>query len=154
MDTVFIREFRVDAWVGVYDWEKQRAQTLEMDIEIGLHPMAHRTENIHDTVNYGEVVERVKKELAERKFRLLEALAEHVCTIILGDFDRMILAMLDGRHTREQLVEEALASVARGDFAIQKKDQAVTDLAEARQVIADSLPIVLQRLAKAALLVE
>ena len=75
-------------------------------------------------------------------------------TIILGDFDRMILAMLDGRHTREQLVEEALASVARGDFAIQKKDEAVTDMAEARQVIADSLPIVLQRLATAALLVE
>ena len=86
MDTVFIREFRVDAWVGVYDWEKQRAQTLEMDIEIGLQPMAHRTENIHDTVNYGEVVERVKKELAEHKFRLLEALAEHLCTIILSDF--------------------------------------------------------------------
>jgi len=86
MDTVFIREFRVDAWVGVYDWEKQRPQTLEMDIELGLYPMAHRTENIHDTVHYGEVVERVKKELAEHKFRLLEALAEHLCTIILSDF--------------------------------------------------------------------
>jgi dihydroneopterin aldolase len=61
MDTIFIREFRVDAWVGVYDWEKQRAQTLEMDIEIGLQPMAQRTENIHDTVNYGEIVERVQQ---------------------------------------------------------------------------------------------
>jgi dihydroneopterin aldolase len=86
MDTVFIREFKVDAWVGVYDWEKQRAQALEMDIEIGLAPMAKRTENIQDTVNYGEVVERVKKELADRKFRLLEALAEHVCGVILTDF--------------------------------------------------------------------
>jgi dihydroneopterin aldolase len=86
MDTVFIREFRVDAWVGVYDWEKQRAQTLEMDIEIGLLPMARRTENIHETVNYGEVVERVKKELADRKFRLLEALAEHLCDVILANF--------------------------------------------------------------------
>ena len=86
MDTIFIREFRVDAWVGVYDWEKQRAQTLEMDIEIGLPPMARRTENIQDTVNYGEVVERVRKELAERKFRLLEALAEHVCAVIFAEF--------------------------------------------------------------------
>jgi len=86
MDTVFIREFRVDAWVGVYDWEKQRPQTLEMDIEIGLRPMAHRTENIHDTVNYGEVVERVKKELADHKFRLLEALAEHLCGVILSEW--------------------------------------------------------------------
>jgi dihydroneopterin aldolase len=86
MDTIFIREFRVDAWVGVYDWEKQRAQTLEMDIELGLPDVARRTENIQDTVNYGEVVERVKKELADRKFRLLEALAEHICGVILAEF--------------------------------------------------------------------
>ena len=86
MDTVFIREFRVDAWIGVYDWEKQRPQALEMDIELGLPAMAKRTENIHDTVNYGDVVERVRKELADRKFRLLEALAEHLCAIILGEF--------------------------------------------------------------------
>jgi dihydroneopterin aldolase len=86
MDTIFIREFRVEAWVGVYDWEKQRPQALEMDIEIGLPPVMPRTENIHETVNYGEVVERVRKELAERRFRLLEALAEHLCGIILGEF--------------------------------------------------------------------
>ena len=87
MDTVFIREFRVDAWIGVYDWEKQRPQTLEMDIEIGIPGNeVGRTDNIHDTVHYGEVVERIVKELAERKFRLLEALAEHVCAIITGDF--------------------------------------------------------------------
>jgi dihydroneopterin aldolase len=86
MDTVFIREFRVEAWVGVYDWEKQRPQALEVDIEIGLPEAERRTENIHETVNYGEVVERVRKELAEHKFRLLEALAEHVCGVILREF--------------------------------------------------------------------
>jgi len=75
-------------------------------------------------------------------------------TIILGDFDRMILAMLDGAHSREQIVEEALGAVSRGEFSIQKQDEAVTDMREAREVIADSLPIVLQRLGRAALLVE
>jgi 7,8-dihydroneopterin aldolase/epimerase/oxygenase len=88
MDTIFIREFRVDAWVGIYEWEKQRAQTLEMDIEIGIPGNeVGRTDNIHDTVHYGEVVERIVKELAQRKFRLLEALAEHVCAIITGEFN-------------------------------------------------------------------
>ena len=86
MDTIFIREFRADAWVGVYEWEKQRPQTLELDIEVGLPPMARRTENIHDTVNYGEVVTRVREELAQHKFRLLEALAEHLCDVIMRDF--------------------------------------------------------------------
>src|SRR4051812_16632947 len=87
MDTIFIREFRVDAWVGIYEWEKQRAQTLEMDIEIGLPGVeAGHTDNIHDTVHYGEVVQRIQAELAERRFKLLEALAEHVCTLITGEF--------------------------------------------------------------------
>ena len=86
MDTVFIREFRVDAWVGIYEWEKQRAQTLEMEIEIGLPDQVPRTENIRDTVNYGAVAERITAELAERKFKLLEALAEHVCTLPTTEF--------------------------------------------------------------------
>jgi methyltransferase-like protein/ubiquinone/menaquinone biosynthesis C-methylase UbiE len=75
-------------------------------------------------------------------------------TVILGDFDRLILARLDGTRTQEQLLEEALAAVGRGEFTIQKKEEAVTDAAEAREVIEDSLPIVLRRLGQAALLVE
>lgn len=87
MDTIFIREFRVDAWVGIYEWEKLRAQTLEMDIEIGIPGNAvGRTDNIHDTVHYGDVVERIAAELAARKFKLLEALAEHVCAIVTSEF--------------------------------------------------------------------
>jgi len=87
MDTIFIREFRVDAWVGIYEWEKQRAQTLEMEIEIGIPDRgAGRSDDIHDTVHYGEVVERIVAELADRRFKLLESLAEHVCGLITGDF--------------------------------------------------------------------
>jgi len=86
MDTIFVREFRVDAWVGIYEWEKQRAQTLEMEIEFAIPGDGPRTDNIHDTINYGEVVERIQRELAERKFRLLESLAEHVCGVITGEF--------------------------------------------------------------------
>jgi dihydroneopterin aldolase len=87
MDTIFIREFRVDAWVGIYEWEKQRPQTLEMEIEIGIPGNeVGRTDHIYDTVHYGEVVERIVRELSERRFKLLEALAEHVCAVITGDF--------------------------------------------------------------------
>ena len=87
MDTIFIREFRVDAWVGIYEWEKQRPQTLEMDIEIGIPGNeVGLTDNIGDTVHYGEVVERINAELAARRFKLLEALAEHVCGLVTGEF--------------------------------------------------------------------
>jgi dihydroneopterin aldolase len=87
MDTIFIREFRVEAWVGIYEWEIQRAQTLELDIEIGMpDAKAGQSDEIGDTVHYGQVVERVVKELSEKRFNLLEALAEHICNVITGDF--------------------------------------------------------------------
>jgi dihydroneopterin aldolase len=87
MDLIFIREFRVDAWVGIYEWEKQRAQTLEMEIEIAIPgPAAGRSDNIQDTVHYGEVIERIAADLREKRFKLLESLAEHVAALILHDF--------------------------------------------------------------------
>lgn len=87
MDHIFIREFRVDAWVGIYDWEKLRPQSIELDLEIGVPgPEAGRTDDIAHTVHYGLVVERVRAELADRRFGLLEALAEHLAGIVTGDF--------------------------------------------------------------------
>ncbi len=87
MDTIFIREFRVDAWVGIYEWEKLRPQTLELEIEIGIPATRpDGSDDIRDTVHYGQVVERFTLELAERRFGLLEALAEHLAGIVTGEF--------------------------------------------------------------------
>jgi dihydroneopterin aldolase len=87
MDTIFIREFRVDAWVGIYTWEKLRPQTLELEIEIAIPgSAAGKSDDIHDTVHYGLVVERFTAELALKHFGLLEALAEHLAGIVIGEF--------------------------------------------------------------------
>jgi dihydroneopterin aldolase len=37
-------------------------------------------------VNYGAVIERIQATLADQRFKLLEALAEHVCSLITGEF--------------------------------------------------------------------
>jgi 7,8-dihydroneopterin aldolase/epimerase/oxygenase len=86
MDTIFIREFRVEAWVGIYEWEKLRPQTVELEIEIGIpgHEAGLR-DDIARTIHYGEVVDRIVRELTDRRFGLLEALAEHLAGIITGE---------------------------------------------------------------------
>jgi dihydroneopterin aldolase len=87
MDTIFIRELRADAWIGIYEWEKLRPQTLDFNLEIGLDThRAGETDNIRDTVDYGKVVERIRADLKDRHFKLLEALAEHISQVILHDF--------------------------------------------------------------------
>jgi len=87
MDTIFIRELRADAWIGIYEWEKLRPQTLDFNLEIGLDThRAGESDNIRDTVDYGKVVERIHADLKEQHFKLLEALAEHISQVILHDF--------------------------------------------------------------------
>ena len=87
MDTIFIRELRADAWIGIYEWEKLRPQTLDFNLEIGLDThRAGESDNIRDTVDYGKVVERIRADLKDQHFKLLEALAEHISQVILHDF--------------------------------------------------------------------
>ena len=87
MDIIFIRELRADAWIGIYEWEKLRPQTLDFNLEIGLDThRAGESDNIRDTVDYGKVVERIHADLKDQHFKLLEALAEHISQVILHDF--------------------------------------------------------------------
>ena len=87
MDTIFIRELRAEAWIGIYEWEKLKPQTLDFNLDIGVDTQqAGASDNIGDTVDYGKVVERIRADLKDQHFHLLEALAEHIASVVLHDF--------------------------------------------------------------------
>jgi len=88
MDTIFLSEVRVETKLGVPDWERLTAQTIILDIEIGMpHSRSCQTDAIEDTIDYGQVVARIRETLKENSFRLVEALAEHICQLILKEFN-------------------------------------------------------------------
>ena len=88
MDTIFIHELRAEAWIGIYEWEKLKPQTLDFNLEIGVDThQAGVSDNIGDTVDYGKVVERIRADLKDQHFHLLEALAEHIAGVVLHDFN-------------------------------------------------------------------
>ena len=87
MDTIFLSEVKVETKLGVPEWERQTPQTILLDIEIAMpHSRACQTDAIDDTIDYGKVVARIRQTLAEHSFQLVEALAEHVCQLILAEF--------------------------------------------------------------------
>lgn len=88
MDTIFLSEVRIETNLGVPDWERMTPQTIILDIEIGMpHSRSCQTDVIEDTIDYGKVVARIRETLKEHSFKLVEALAEHVCQIILSEFE-------------------------------------------------------------------
>lgn len=84
---IFLEQVKVKTHLGVPDWERAVAQTIVLDIEIGYDfSAACQSDAIEDTIDYGEVVNRIRASLADQRFKLVEALGEHVCQLILQEF--------------------------------------------------------------------
>lgn len=86
MDRIFIEDLRVDAWVGIYDRERAAPQTLQIDLTFGVPDAAAEQDDIRATIDYAEVIARIRRELSERHFNLLETLGEFVVGMMLGEF--------------------------------------------------------------------
>ena len=87
MDTIFIRELRLPAWIGLYTHEKISQQTVEIDIEMGLpNDAVFETHKVRDTIDYGVVCEKVREMLNRERFGLVESLAARIAQILIDDF--------------------------------------------------------------------
>ncbi|MBU3736034.1 MAG: dihydroneopterin aldolase, partial [Methylobacterium sp.] len=87
MDIIFLQEVKVATRLGVPEWERLKPQTVLLDIELAMpHDASCRSDAIADTIDYGAIVQRIRQTLAEHSFKLVEALAEHLCQLILREF--------------------------------------------------------------------
>ncbi|MDI1363195.1 dihydroneopterin aldolase [Methylotenera sp.] len=87
MDTIFLEQVKVQTKLGVPEWERMMPQTIILDIEIGYDlTNACQSDTIADTIDYGAVVRRIRETLTENSFKLVEALAEYLCQLILKEF--------------------------------------------------------------------
>ena len=86
MDFIFIEEMRVEAWVGIFERERAAPQTLELSLTFGVPDEAARDDDIAKTIRYDSVIERIRAELAQRHFNLLETLGEYVIGLLLDEF--------------------------------------------------------------------
>jgi len=88
LDAVFIRQLRLQAWIGLYRHEKIAPQTIELDLEIALPPASpvFSSGKVADTIDYGVVVEHIRALIAKERFGLVESLAERIAASILAEF--------------------------------------------------------------------
>lgn len=87
MDIIFIESLRVETLIGIYPRERIVPQSVVIDLKIGHSTAtAGASDDIHDTIDYAEVVSRLRSVLAEKHFQLLEKLSEFVATLLLEDF--------------------------------------------------------------------
>jgi dihydroneopterin aldolase len=87
MDTVFIRELRIDTVIGVYDWERSIRQSVVLDLEMAAdNRRAAATDRIEDALDYAAISARVVTYIEGSEFQLIETMAEEVAAIIRQEF--------------------------------------------------------------------
>ena len=87
MDFIYIRELRLEAWIGLYKYEKVAPQIIELDLEITVPGAAvFKSHKVTDTINYAAVVDRLRALLAAERFGLIEVLADRVAGVIIDEF--------------------------------------------------------------------
>jgi len=84
---IFVQGLRIDARIGVHDWEKATPQPVQIDLEFGLvSQLACHTDRLGDAVDYAEVVERLKELANARHFELVEAMGEAMAMVLQNEF--------------------------------------------------------------------
>ena len=87
-DTVFLHGLEVDCVIGIWDWERQFKQTLEIDVDLATDlRTAAQSDAIADTIDYKAVTKRLIQLAETGGFQLVERLAEALAQAILTEFD-------------------------------------------------------------------
>ena len=84
--------------IGIHDSELHDPQPLVIDLHAGVpRARACDTDRIADTIDYGVVRERLQRLLAEHRLQLLEAFAEAIADILIGEFGAALGAREGGQ---------------------------------------------------------
>lgn len=87
MNAIFIHDLRVETRIGIYDWEAALAQTIRLDVELGLpSDDVFRSGDFADALDYAAVVKRLQAFAADHPHKLLERFAQAIADLLIRDF--------------------------------------------------------------------
>lgn len=85
-DGIQLRGLRVLALCGVLPEERERQQPFEIDLDVEADlTAAGRTDDLHDTIDYGRLCADVAAVAETEQFGLLERFAQRVADVVLAD---------------------------------------------------------------------
>jgi len=87
MDAIQFRDLRVEALIGIHKRERHVAQTVSLDLDVGIPgTTVFKSDQVADTIDYEQVALKIRALAASGHFRLVETLAERIARLLLDDF--------------------------------------------------------------------
>ena len=100
-DAIVLRGLRAVGVHGVLAEEQTRAQPFEVDLDIGVDlAAAGASDDLHQTLDYGEIVGLVLAVIEDEHHALLERLAERIAEVVLLADERVTTVTVEVRKRR------------------------------------------------------
>ena len=111
MDRIELKGLRVRGFHGVYEFERRQGQDFVVDVSLGLSlERAARSDDVADTVHYGELASRLAEVVAGEPVNLLETLVSRLLDVCMSD-DRVNEATVTV-HKPQAPIEQAFNDVS------------------------------------------
>jgi dihydroneopterin aldolase len=112
--TIELRGLRLVGVVGVLPEERERAQPLEIDLDVTLDlSAAAHSDGLDDTVDYGALCALVESVVATDQPQLLERLSARIAEAVLGADDRIEVVEAVVRKLRPPVPQDLATSGVR-----------------------------------------
>ncbi|SEA83641.1 dihydroneopterin aldolase [Thiothrix caldifontis] len=116
MDIVYVRDLKIDAHIGIYEWEKRILQKIRIDLEMGWdNRIPAASDNIKDTLNYKTAAKRVVQLVEDSHYDLVERLAEAIADTLMREFSIPWIQVTVGKPGAVRGSSEVGVKIERGD---------------------------------------
>ncbi len=103
-DRIFVDNVRVSCQVGITPEERRQSQDVIVDVSLFLSlARAGGSDDVDDTVNYKDVMDRVTSVVSGGEFTLLETVADGVARAVLEAFpvERVVVRVRKAKYSLE-----------------------------------------------------
>jgi len=87
MDSILVRDLRVEVLIGIYKRERHVAQVVSIDLDIGIPgSTVFASDKVADTIDYEQVALKIKALAGSGHFKLVETFAGRIAKLLIDDF--------------------------------------------------------------------
>lgn len=88
MDKIFLEGLKVEAVIGIWEWERRVRQTVSLDLEMAVDARkAAASDDIEQALDYKRIAKHLIQVVEASQFKLVETLAETLARIVVTEFD-------------------------------------------------------------------
>jgi dihydroneopterin aldolase len=83
-DRILVRDFVLPIRIGAYQHEREKAQNVRFNVDVGIIRAPHVAQDMRDVFSYDVILDGIRMIVAQEHIALIETLAERIAALILA----------------------------------------------------------------------